>query len=131
MINGCGIDTEEFIRFNKHLKNFKGSHFARFVLSDAEIDNFLKYSPEQCFPIAFCCKEAFFKALGSGWMNSPIDWKDIEIFFTDAPEHKTFRIELGGHALLLSKQLKISEIRSNYEIFDDHVTFEVILHNES
>ncbi len=131
MINGCGIDTEEFFRFNKHLKNFKDSPFIRLVLSDSEIENFQKYTYQICFPVAFCCKEAYFKAIGSSWMNSPIDWKDIEILFSDFPKHKKFRIELSGHARLLSQQLKISETQFNYEIFDDYVTFEVILHNES
>jgi len=130
MISGCGVDVEEFNRFTKHLHNFSVSPFVNLVLTKEEIENFLLYSPDICLPIAFCFKEAMFKALGESWTEYPVDWKDIQIFFSDYPQHKKYEIKLSGFANQIYSNLKLSHIHCNYSLFDDFIVFEVILYND-
>lgn len=130
MISGCGVDVEELNRFKKHLCNFSVSPFVNLVLSKEEIENFLLFSPDICLPIAFCCKEAMFKALGESSPEYPVDWKDIQIFFADYPQLKKYKITLSGIAKHIYSNLKRPHIQSNYYLFDDYIVFEVILYND-
>lgn len=49
-----------------------------------------KRSPHKYFASIFAVKEAFMKAIGTGWGNG-VSWKDIEVFFH---EKNTASIEL-------------------------------------
>ncbi len=132
MLAGCGIDIEEFSRFQKHLQDFSNSSFVKLVLSLVEMENFQKFDPSICFPIAFSCKEAFFKAFGDSWFTSSIDWKDIQIIFHDFPKEKKYEIHLSGHAEKMYQSIKSPEIISDFDIFPEYVIFEVILrHHET
>lgn len=130
MITGCGIDTEERYRFNKHIDNINDSDFISTVFSETEIESFKHFNPSLCTPIAFCCKEAIFKALGNSWTTSALSWKDIEIIFEDIPEKKKYKINLTGEAKSMLKEKNNSRIISDYDYNDDYITFEIILINE-
>lgn len=127
MVVACGIDIEELNRFDKHLAHFPQSLFVSHVLSEAEILNYLQFNPAHCLPLAFCCKEAVFKALGNTWTTSPIDWKDIELLFHDFPEVKDFEIRLSEYARGMMTSLGANQMISSYNIHSDHLVFEVIL----
>ncbi len=129
MVVGCGIDTEEKYRFTKHIKSFKKSDFLKLVFSQKELDNFYKYGLSLCVPIAFCCKEAVFKALGDSWTTSPMTWKDISITFNSEPLNKEYHISLHNQAKETYELLGSPKILSDYSCYEDHVTFEIILHN--
>lgn len=130
MIVGCGIDTEERLRFKKFISKDKISGFIELVFSPAEIKNYFSVDQELCIPIAFCCKEAIFKALGDSWTTSSIDWKDIQILFNDNPSEKNYRLTLQGYADTILSKLGNPNIISDYTYNDEFVTFEIILKHE-
>lgn len=130
MLIGCGIDIEEINRFSKYFANKDDSEaFFNFVYSEEELKNYRKYSAEICLPLSFTCKEAFFKALGISWNNSPIDWKDIQLHFngpvdTNKPVIKTF-----GYAKKILNQKKVNKIDFDFTINENYSYFEIILLN--
>ena len=66
---GCGIDGERVDRFNLYIANDERP--MPFVFSGEEIKYFNQLSnPAKGFCSAFCCKEAFYKAV-SGYYNFP------------------------------------------------------------
>ncbi len=77
MIHGIGIDHLEISRMERLVIHDDG--FATRVFTAAEI----AYCRSQCrpaqhFAARFCAKEAFFKALGTGWRHG-MDWIEIEV----------------------------------------------------
>lgn len=78
MIRGLGIDIEEVARFTTLLQRW-GRQFTTRLFTDNEIAYCeSKHRPPQHFAARFAAKEAFAKALGTGW-RGPFAWKDIEI----------------------------------------------------
>lgn len=124
---GCGIDIEEIGRFDRLIPS--GSEvpgFSRTVFTDAEIENNRRVRPHLTFPLAFSCKEAFFKAFGMSWSNSPMTWKDIEIIFQDENDLEEYSINLYGWALELSNK-NTCRFETSFEVKEDHVVFHVLL----
>jgi phosphopantetheine--protein transferase-like protein len=130
MIAGCGIDTEERARFEKHISKFEDSEFISMVFSSEEKINFLENDIYICVPLAFSCKEAIFKALGNSWTTSAITWHDIQISFGVNNENKNFLISLKGEAARMIKELGNPSVIGDYFINDEFVTFEIILKHE-
>lgn len=93
MIFGVGIDIEDHNRFYKYLeqKNESESLLPVYtqsllpVYTQKELYNYVQFNNHLCFAISFCCKEAFFKAFGTSWNNSAIEWHNIELFFYTKP----------------------------------------------
>lgn len=81
MIVGTGIDIVEVDRIRKQLEG-SGERFASYLFTPDEIAycsepaNLLVRS--QRFGGRFAAKEAFFKALGTGWRDG-LSWKDVEV----------------------------------------------------
>ena len=127
-IVGCGIDIEELDRFKKHIPTHPDvSDFINLVYSDAEIAANRAIQPHLTFPLAFCCKEAFFKALGVSWINSPISWKDIGIIFKGSSDLRQYEVRLSGYALELFNRMNCRKFETKLDYNDVFVTFEVIL----
>jgi len=125
---GCGIDIEEFIRFQKHIPGQDAaSGFFQLVCSEAEISCNINLLPHLTFPISFSCKEACFKAFGVSWNNSRISWKDIEIFFSNENDLREHSIRLSGYALELFNERKCRKIESYLKYNDDYLIFQIIL----
>jgi phosphopantetheine--protein transferase-like protein len=125
---GCGIDLEELYRFDKAmltLKNITG--FVRMVYSSDEIENNLNIQPQYTFPLCFSCKEAFFKALGVSWTNSPIGWKEIEVLFKDKDDLRNYSIRLSGYADELYRSKNCRRIDSDIECNNKYVIFQIVL----
>ena len=78
MTFGIGIDIIEVSRIQKEIFKIDGAFKAR-VFTNSEI-NYCepKITKEQNYAARFAAKEAFFKALGSGWSKG-FAWTDVEV----------------------------------------------------
>jgi holo-[acyl-carrier protein] synthase len=106
MVAGVGIDMIEVDRVAAKIE--KGSGFRELVFSAKEIAYCeLKADKYQHYAARFAAKEAFFKALGTGWLNGTA-FNEVEISNnTDGKPELTL---LGQTAEVLKEQgqLKIS-----------------------
>lgn len=130
-IIGCGIDIEELSRFEKHDPTHSDSReFFDLVYTDEEITNNSKILPHLTFPLCFSCKEAFFKAFGISWTNSPISWKDIELLFKDREDLQQYSIRLTGYANELFQNMNCSRYEVSFENNEEFVIFRVVLFSD-
>ena len=82
MIFGIGTDVVEVSRIHDSIKKF-GDTFARRILSDSEFESYLKSSTQSRFLAKrFAAKEAFAKALGTGF-RSPVRFQNIIVSHDD------------------------------------------------
>ena len=78
MITGIGIDIEEISRLDEVIQRW-GMRFTRRFFTPGEIEYCEgKVRPAQHFAARFAAKEAFSKALGTGWSGA-FRWTDIEV----------------------------------------------------
>jgi len=76
MIAGIGIDIIEVARIKRVLE--KNPAFRQKVFTNQEIDYCeSKADPGMSYAVRFAAKEAFMKALGTGW-NHEVSWVEIE-----------------------------------------------------
>ncbi len=130
-IVGCGIDIEELDRFKKFIPTHPDlSELTKLVYSDYEIRINRNILPHVTFPLAFSCKEAFFKAFGVSWTNSPISWKDIELIFSESGNLNLYEVNLSGYARILYERLNCSGFKTEMDYNAKFVTFQVILFSE-
>jgi phosphopantetheine--protein transferase-like protein len=122
---GCGIDIEELSRFKKHVGPDGVSSLIELVFTREEINYNLKDRSLLRFALGFSCKEAVFKAFGVSWVNSPIQWKDIELLWKDKDDLNNHEIKLHHYAdKMLQKNHKLI---SDFEYNDETVLFKVLL----
>jgi holo-[acyl-carrier protein] synthase len=77
MIKGIGVDIIEVARIRRLLE--RDNHFAERVFSESEIAYCQKkHRREQHYAARFSAKEAFLKALGTGFRGD-IGWRDISV----------------------------------------------------
>jgi len=82
MIFGIGTDVVEVSRIHDSIEKF-GDTFARRILSDSEFESYLKSSTQSRFLAKrFAAKEAFAKALGTGF-RSPVRFQNIIVGHDD------------------------------------------------
>jgi holo-[acyl-carrier-protein] synthase len=82
MIFGIGTDVVEVSRIHESIEKF-GDTFARRILSDSEFESYLKSSTQSRFLAKrFAAKEAFAKALGTGF-RSPVRFQNIIVGHDD------------------------------------------------
>ena len=125
MIFGVGIDIIEVSRIQKELLK-ENNRFRDRVFTKNEI--------EYCEPIAtkaqnyaarFAAKEAFFKALGSGWSNG-FAWTEVEIARNE--NGKPYIITCGKVKEFL-EQKQIANIQISLSHIKETATAIVILEN--
>ena len=105
MIKGTGVDIIEISRIKSAIS--KDNKFIDRLFTQKEIDYCeAKAKKAQHYAARFASKEAFFKALGTGWRNG-MSWTDIEI--QNDPLGKP-EIVLSGETLLYFKKLKLKSI---------------------
>lgn len=81
MIFGHGIDLIEVSRIKKAVES--SEHFKNRVFTKNEIIYCESMNSKyQSYAVRFAAKEAFLKALGTGW-SSGISWTDIEVLNMD------------------------------------------------
>jgi holo-[acyl-carrier protein] synthase len=106
MIDGLGIDIEEVSRFAALIERW-GRQFTGKIFSDEEIAYCeSKHRPQQHFAARFAAKEAFAKALGTGWRGQ-FAWKDIEVAH-DANGKPSLRIYNDLKRTVGKKQVEVS-----------------------
>ena len=77
MIKGIGVDMVEIGRVQKLIEQDQG--FAESIFTDREIAYCeSKFSKAQHYAARFTAKEAFFKALGTGFRDG-MSWQDVEV----------------------------------------------------
>ncbi len=106
MITGIGTDIIEVERIQKNIDEY-GQVFLEEVFTSKEIEYCeQKVNPSESFATRFAAKEAFFKALGTGWRY---DFK-----FTEVEVHKNEKgapfIILGGSVKNYYESLTIQSI---------------------
>jgi len=109
MIVGSGVDVIEIARIERALAR-SGERFARRVFASAEIracQRFERASPH--FAIRFAAKEAFMKALGTGWGHG-VRWVDIQTVESarNATATSVLCVQLHGRAGEIAEQLGAS-----------------------
>lgn len=94
-IIGIGIDLAEVSRLTRMLR--RRPELLSQVFTPREQQLF-QARPDRLehFVAAFAMKEAAFKALGQGWLESDLFWMDIELL--SLLEEKLARVELSGNA---------------------------------
>lgn len=126
MIKGIGIDLVEINRF-KQVMQRQGKKFLERVFTPSEIKYCLKYKRNsyQHFAVRFAAKEAFLKAIGTGWgtKTSP-QWADIEVAKLLG---KPPKIILTGKALQHLRRLKAKRVHLSLTHTQDYAAAIVIL----
>lgn len=107
-IYGIGTDIIEVQRIQKAIES--SSSFLTKVFTEAEIAYCSsKGNATQSYAARFAVKEAFLKALGTGWLDG-IQWTDISV-------HNN---ELGAPLLIITNKAK--EICDSLQIKQSHVS---------
>lgn len=126
MIKETGIDLVEVSRIQRTIKS-KGKKFLSKVFTPYEIKYCRKYKrfPYPHFAVRFAAKEAFLKAIKSGWgtKKSPA-WKEIEV--RNLP-NKAPKINLYGKALKIYHGMKVKQIHISLTHTDSYALAIIIL----
>lgn len=118
MTLGVGIDIIEAPRIQKEISKKNGGFRDR-VFTQSEIAYCeSKITKAQNYAARFAAKEAFFKALGSGWSNG-FTWKEIEIAKDKAG--KPYIVTYGKIKKFM-KQNKISKVHVSLSHIKDTAT---------
>jgi len=109
MIKGIAIDLIEVARIRKAIKT-QGKKFLQMIFTGREIAYCLKHKqdPYQHFAARFAAKEAFLKAIKTGWGTSKSpNWREIEVKISSGGEPT---LALSGKARAIARKLKVKQI---------------------
>ena len=123
-VAGCGIDIEELVRFEKILQK-SDSGLINDVFTSKEITGNFNDNSVLKFTLGFSCKEAVFKALGTGWAQSGISWQDVELLFGDSLDE--YKVNLNGFASDIFDQKRYNKIIPSFYYNEIYVVFRIIL----
>ena len=122
MIYGVGIDLIEVARVEKQIK--AGTRFRDRIFTDKEIaycEN--KKNKSQNYTARFAAKEAFFKAIGTGWSGG-LTFQDVEILNLESGKPE---IVLHGKAKRLTEEQNILNIQVSLSHLKDVAGAVVVL----
>ena len=103
MIRGVGLDAVEIRRIEETIARW-GERFLKKIFTQHEIEYCSsKKSPSQHFAVRFAAKEAFSKAIATGWTGI-FEWRNVEV--SNAPSGRP-EIQTKGK---LSDELSHSRI---------------------
>lgn len=106
MIYGIGTDIIEVDRIAVKLE--KGKGFRDLVFTAQEIAYCERQvHPAQHYAARFAAKEAFLKAMGTGWGHGTINFNEIEIVNTETGKPL---LQLTGRAVASYSELQIKQI---------------------
>ncbi|MDO9577043.1 MAG: holo-ACP synthase [Candidatus Cloacimonadales bacterium] len=112
MIAGVGIDNIEVERIKKQIDGT--TKFKENIFTEAEIKYCeSKTNYAESFAVRFAAKEAFLKALGTGWRDG-LQFKDIEILNDELGKPKAY---LHGKA----KQIIMDNKLMNIQVSLSHI----------
>ena len=118
MIIGMGTDIVNMDRIEESLNKFGDSFIKKcFTINEA---NEAKEKPDQTafFSKRFAAKEAFFKALGTGFTQG-VSWQDLEI--SNTPSGKP-QIKVQGRSLEILNKLSRDILNSSYSDLEVHIS---------
>lgn len=122
MIFGHGTDIIEVKRIEEKLLRQKG--MKEKLYSEAEIVYCeSKHNPMQSYAARFASKEAFFKALGTGWRGK-CKWTEIEILPDELGKP---HLNLKGKALEIVNSFNIIGLHVSQSHVEEYATSVVIL----
>lgn len=122
---GCGVDIEELGRFERYVAAENDS-LMRDICSPREYENLSVGERKTRCALSFCCKEAFFKALGVSWTNSCVAWRDIELISSGRGLHEC-EVWLHGDARRIYASNRLSVGEATFCCNDDYVLFQIVL----
>jgi len=121
MIYGIGIDQIEVSRVARKIQD---ELFLRKIYAPDEIEYCSKRGvPAQHYAARFAAKEAFLKALGTGW-EGPLEFSDVAIL-PDSKGKPT--LILSGHVKTYTMQHKITRLHVSLSHLKEIATAMVIL----
>jgi holo-[acyl-carrier protein] synthase len=122
MIYGIGTDIFEVRRIKQKLAD--DEQFTTAIFTQTEIDYCEKLKrKEEHYAARFAAKEAFLKALGTGWRFG-ISFKDIEIHNNELGKPN---IVLAGKAKEFADELKIAKVHLSVSHTSDFAVAYVVL----
>ena len=122
MIFGTGTDIIEVVRVDNHIS--KNNGFREKIFTEREIKYCeSKKNKGQHYAARFAAKEAFFKAIGTGWRNG-MAFNEIEILNNELGKPE---IILHGKTKEYSKQQEINNIHVSLSHIKDFVNAVIIL----
>ncbi len=122
MILGVGTDIIEVERIRKNIESNK--RFKEKVFSKNEIDYCEnKANKAESYAARFAAKEAFFKALGTGWRDG-MSFPEVEIMNNELGKPQ---INLFGKAKEIAESQKITNIHVSVSHIKEIATSVVIL----
>lgn len=120
MISGIGIDIVEVARIQKSIE--KGNGFKEMVFSKEEIVYCeSKGKPYESYAGRFAAKEAFFKAIGTGWVGD-LAFNEVSV---EADENNKPILNLKGNT---RKVVALEQVRLHVSIsHSEHYATAVII----
>ena len=124
MIKGIGTDLFEVHRMSERL--LKEPEFAKNIFTSKEIEYCEKLKNKaQSYAARFAAKEAFFKALGTGWRNG-LSFEEVEVL------NDTFgkpELHLTGKSKIVVEKMEISNIHLSISHTKNYALAFVIIEN--
>ncbi len=105
MILGIGVDIAEVDRIKRSVSN--GDHFKKRVFTEVEQNycDSIKNSAES-YAARYAAKEAFFKALGTGWRGK-LKFTEVEVINNDLGKPD---VSLYGEALRMANEMGVKSV---------------------
>jgi holo-[acyl-carrier protein] synthase len=105
MVIGMGIDIQEIAKFDR-ARQRGGERFLTRTFTALEQAYCLRQkNSSQHFVGRFCAKEAFFKALGTGWAKG-LAWHEVEVVRTRSGKPE---LKLSGRADELARKARVKK----------------------
>ena len=124
MIQGIGTDIIEVNRMSERLKKEQG--FISSIFTPKEIEYCEKFKfKAQNYAARFAAKEAFLKAIGTGWRNG-LSFNQIEITNNKLGKPE---INVTGKAREIIDEMKIKNIHVSLTHSDEYSVATVIIEN--
>ena len=123
MIIGIGVDLVSVPRFGELLARRRQRVLSRFFTAQEAARAGSSRSAAESFAARFAAKEAFFKALGTGWGPGG-SWKDVEVVSADSGDPS---LRLTGRAAEYARERGIRHIHLSLTHTDDNAAAFVIL----
>ena len=123
MVIGVGIDIQEIARLEQARRR-SGTAFLRRTFTAAEVAYCRRQMKvAQHLTGRFCAKEAFFKALGTGWAKG-LRWTEVEVVRKRSGQPA---LKLLGRAQALAERAKVKKIWLSLTHSRDYAAATVIL----
>lgn len=123
MVIGMGIDIQEITKFERACKR-GGKRFLERTFTPGEQAYCSRQAKAgQHYTGRFCAKEAFFKALGTGWANG-MGWCEVEVVRRPSGQPA---LKLAGKAAELARKAKVKKTWLSLSHSDGYAAAFVIL----